>query len=104
MPGISHIGINARIGIGNAASGSRYWTPQSLVVEDAAPTHVVMTGSVANTNAVAGDFTPSNGAMSSISRDVTNKIITGVLSVAVNNGDVLTITYKGVVYAVPSGS
>ena len=85
------------IGLDTSASD---WTPQSLVVEDAAPTHVVMTGSVANTTSVAGDFAPSNGAMSSISRDVTNKIITGVLSVAVNNGDVLTITYKGVVYAV----
>jgi hypothetical protein len=81
---------------------SSYWTPQSLVVEDAQSTHVVMTGLKADTNAVASDFTVTGitATVNSISRDVTNKIITAVLNVTVAYGDVFNIVYKGKSYTV----
>lgn len=81
-------------------SWSSYWKPQSLVVEDAQPTKVVMTGLSANTNAVAGDFTIAGFTISSLARDVTNKILTLTLSTAVVYGDILTVVYKTKSYSV----
>jgi hypothetical protein len=81
---------------------TRSWTPQTLVVENAAPTNIVMTGLTANTNLVASDFTiiGITATVSSISRDVTNKIITAVLNISVAEGDVLNVVLKGKSYAV----
>jgi hypothetical protein len=86
--------------IGGAIGG---WTPQSLIVEDAAPTNIVMTGLVPNTNLIASDFiiTGITATVSSISRDVTNKIITLTLSEDVLIYDEnLIVTYRGVDYIV----
>jgi lysophospholipase L1-like esterase len=81
-------------------SRSSYWTPLTLVVEDAAPNNVVMTGIVANTSAVASDFTVAGFTVSSLSRDATNKILTLTLSLAVVYGDSVAIVYKGKSYTV----
>jgi hypothetical protein len=80
--------------------GHCYWTPQTLVVEDAAPTHVVMTGLISNTSALASDFTIAGFIVSSLSTDVTNKILTLVLSTTVSGFDSLIVIYKGNSYGV----
>lgn len=92
---LGHIGIMDR-------SSSQNWTPQNLVVEDAAPTHVVMTSTQANTNLVASDFviTGITANVLSISRDGTNKVITAVLDVPVYYGEVLNVVIKGKSYSV----
>lgn len=77
------------------------WKPQTLVVENATPTHVVITSAQANTNLVASDFV-INGITANvllISRDGTNKIITAVLDVPVYYGDVLNVSIKGKSYS-----
>jgi hypothetical protein len=76
------------------------WTPQTLVVEDAAPTHIVMTGAVADMNAVASDFTIAGFAVDSLSRDITNKVITLTLTPTVYKNDVLNVIFKGRSYPV----
>ena len=88
--------VNERLG----ASWSSYWTPQSLVVENAEPTKVVMTGMSANTSAVASDFTISGFAVTSLARDVTNKILTLTLSTSVLYGDTLVVVWNGINYPV----
>jgi hypothetical protein len=87
-------------GIQIAGSSSRNWTPQSLVVEDAAPTHVVMTGLVVNTDSVAGDFTIAGFTVLSLAKDITNKILTLTLSATVTEFDSLIVNYKGLNYNV----
>jgi parallel beta-helix repeat protein len=87
-----------------AISGSRYWKPLTLVVEDAQPTKIVMTGSIANINGVAGDFTIAGFTVSSLSKDVTNKIITLTLSIPVIPSDTLTVVYKGKSYSVTNNT
>jgi hypothetical protein len=84
--------------------GSRAWTPQSLVVEDAAPTHVVMTGMVAETKAVASDFTIAGFTITLLERDATNKILTLTLSTSVAYGEVLNVVIKGKSYAVTNNT
>jgi hypothetical protein len=98
MPGV-RAGKTAIVPGKSSNSG---WNPLTLVVEDAQPTHVVITGLIANTTSVVGDFVISGitATIDSISRDITNKIITVVLSVAVNNGDIFSIVYKGKTYSV----
>ena len=90
-------GIGIRIASDNFLYflGIKKWTPQSLVVQTASPTNIVMTGLVANTSAVASDFTITGitATVISISRDGTNKILTLVLNVSVNQGYVLNVVY-----------
>lgn len=75
-------------------SWSSYWTTLiSATVEDAAPTNVVLTFSKANTSLVASDFTIAGFTISSLSRDVTNKILTLTLTVEVISDDALVITF-----------
>lgn len=97
MPGINtHIGIGS-LGIGRTGGG---WNPSNIVVENAEPTKVVMTGSVVNANAVASDFTIAGFTVSSLARDVTNKILTLTLSTIVEEDNILTVVYKGKSYLV----
>jgi hypothetical protein len=81
-------------------NGRKKWIPQSLVVEDAQPTKIFMTGSVAETKLIASDFTIEGFIVSSISRDATNKILTLTLNIAVVYGNVLSVILKGISYQV----
>jgi len=91
-----------RIGKTSIGGGSlrTSWTPQILVVENAEPTKVVMTSTKADTSLVASDFTIAGFTVSSLSRDVTNKILTLTLSTAVVYEDVLNVVLKGTSYPV----
>lgn len=95
MPGISHIGIRSGIGIGRS-SGS-YWNPLNLpstvTVENAAPTNIVLTYDK-KVNPVLPDknkFQITDHIVSSITLDVTGKILTIVLSNPVIYFDILTL-------------
>jgi hypothetical protein len=95
------MGIRLNIGglkLGSSSGSS--WTPQSLVVENAQPTKVVMTSTKADTSLVASDFTIAGFTVSSLARDATNKILTLTLSTAVVYGDVLNVVFKGTSYPV----
>jgi len=94
MPGINtHIGIR-RIGLSGILGSSSYWnTLISATVEDAAPTHVVMTFSQSNNKFVASDFTIAGFTV--LSGSWTGSVYTLVLSVAVVYGDSLTVVWKG---------
>jgi hypothetical protein len=94
MPTGVYIGID----VGNIVIP--YWKPLTLVVENAAATHVVMTGSMAETKAVASDFTIAGFTVSSLARDATKKILTLTLSTSVVFGDTLSVVYKGKSYSV----
>lgn len=63
----------------------------SAIVADATPTNVVMTFGTANTTLLASDFTIAGFTITSLSRDVTNKILTLTLSTAVIYGNSLTV-------------
>lgn len=94
-------GIGIRIGkLGFGGSSSSSWTPLILVVENAEPTKVVMAGSASNTNAVAGDFTITGFTVSSLARDVTNKILTLTLSTSVPFYSILNVVFGGISYSV----
>ncbi len=93
MPGISA----SRIGIGFNRGGfswSSYWTTLiSATVENAAPTHVVLTFAAANTSVTADDFAVTGFTVASGSW--TGAVFTLVLSEAVLIFDKdLTITFK----------
>jgi hypothetical protein len=88
--------ISHRVGIPRS-SGRQYWTPLTLVVEDAAPTHVVITFPSAKT-ILASDFTIAGVTV--VSGSWTNLVYTLVLSPAVNYGDVLNVVYKSKSYSV----
>lgn len=91
---------NTGVGVSTVkGSGSSYWTPQSLVVENVQPTKVVMTGLVADTSAVASDFTISGFTVSSLSRDATNKNLTLTLNTSVLFGDTVNVVYKSTSYS-----
>lgn len=77
-----------------------WWFPQTLVVENAQPTKVVMTGRIPNTDAVASDFTIDGFTVSSLARDTTNKILTLTLSTSVVESDTLIVVFKGRSYNV----
>lgn len=76
------------------------WFPKYIVVENAAPTKVVMTGLMTDTLSVAADFTISGFTINSLTRDATNKIITLTLSASVTHSDSLTVVYNGLSYPV----
>lgn len=84
----------------NPELGSSYWIPLSLVVEDAEPTRVIMTGLVVETKAVIGDFTIAGFTVNSLSRDASSKILTLTLSNNVYPDDVLTLVYRDKNYSV----
>ena len=86
------------ISIGGSAG--RYWTPKSVIVENAEPTKVVLTGLNANTNLIASDFTIAGFTISSLARDATNKILTLTLSAEVQYMDVLIVKIKNRSYSV----
>ena len=91
MPGISA----SKIGIPfqkNAFSFSSYWaTLISATVENAAPTHVVLTFPTAQTSLGASDFTIAGFTISSVSW--TGAVLTLVLSIGVKYGDALIVTF-----------
>jgi len=80
-----------------ASRGGSAWTPQTLVVENAAPTNVVITFPSAKT-VLASDFTIA--AFTVLSGSWTGNIYTLVLSAAVVYGDILNVVYKSVSYPV----
>lgn len=88
------IGIGNSIVKGNLKTWSRYWAGLiSATVEQAAPTKIVMTFSQANTSLLASDFTIAGKTITLLERDVTNKILTLTVSVAVAYGDSLVVTF-----------
>jgi hypothetical protein len=88
------IGNSIGVPFGGAAiDWNSYWTSIiSAMVENAQPTHVVMTFSQANTSLVASDFAVTDHTVSSLSRDATNKILTLTLGTSIIFYDVLTVT------------
>jgi hypothetical protein len=88
--------------IGNAigipfSRKSSYWTPLSLVVEDATPTHVNITFPSAKT-VNASDFTIAGFTV--LSGSWSGSVYTLVLSTSVVYGDSLAVVYKGKSYSV----
>jgi len=91
--GLKTIGI--RKPVASSDLFSTYWTTLiSAVVEDAAPTKVVMTFDKANTSLLATDFSIAGKTITLIERDATNKILTLTVSAAFVYGDVLTVALK----------
>ncbi len=97
--------MSPRIGIGifiegnYVPSSATFWDSIiSIVVEDAQPTHVVMTSSVADTTSIAANFTITgiSATVISLSRDGTNKILTLTLSGPVVYGNTLNVVKGGV--------
>ena len=82
---------------GGGQSWSSYWSPPSAVVENAAPTDVVLTyaKSVNPADVIAGNFAIAGKTISSATLDVTGKILTLVVSVAFVYGDSITVVANG---------
>jgi len=79
-------------------SWSSYWSSLiSAVIENAAPTKVVMTFSKANISLVAADFTIAGKTITLLERDVTSKILTLTVldSILVFEED-LIVTFKSI--------
>lgn len=91
MPGISAV----KTGIPFSKKGfnfSSYWaTLISATVENAAPTHVVLTFPAAQSSLLATDFTVNDHTVDSISW--TGAVLTIVLTAAVVYGDTVTVTF-----------
>ena len=91
MPGISVSKICVPFG-GGGINWSSYWaTLISATVENAAPTHVVLTFPTAQTSLGASDFTIAGFTISSVSW--TGAVLTLVLSIGVKYGDALIVTF-----------
>jgi predicted GH43/DUF377 family glycosyl hydrolase len=89
------IRIGGRRGGGAAAepSISDFWNAVlTAVVENAAPTKVIITSSLINTTLVDTDFTVLGHTVTLLERDATNKILTLTLSTAVIYFDEITVT------------
>jgi hypothetical protein len=72
-----------------------YWSSlTSAVVENAAPTKVVLTFGNADTTFTSSDFKVSNFVVTSLSRSGADKVLTLTLSKAVVHDDTLTVTLK----------
>lgn len=83
LPG-PRISKTIRTGFGSSLSWSAYWNSLiSATVENAQPTHVVLTFSKPNISLLASNLLVTNHAIASISRDATNKILTLTLNIAV---------------------
>ena len=82
------------------ASWLDYWSPQSYVVENAAPTNLIVTYAKKPNpdEMVAGNFAVSDNTISSITSDGTGLIYTFVLGTALVYGDTPTLTANGEVY------
>ncbi len=96
MPGIrTNIGVKTNIGLGGSGqSWQSYWnTLISAEVEDAAPTHVVLTCSKANNKFVASDFTIAGFTV--LSGSWAGSVYTLVLSTSVVYSNSLTVVWKG---------
>jgi hypothetical protein len=93
------MGLANAIGIGISFSrGGQNWESYwanliSATVENAAPRNIIMTFANSDTSLLATDFSVNGFYVYSISRDVTNKIITLTLNTYVVYGDVLTLTF-----------
>lgn len=74
-------------------SWSTYWTPISAVVENAAPTDIILTyaNKVNPADAIAGNFAVAGKTISSATLDGTGKILTLVVTVAFVYGDSITV-------------
>lgn len=83
--------------VSSISSATTLATPSIIlaVVENALPTKLILTFGVANTFLIPTDFTVTGKTVSSISRDVTNKILTLTLSSPVIKDAVMTITLRG---------
>lgn len=77
-----------------------FWIPTTLVVENANSNKVVMTSDVANTNLSYTDFSIAGFTINSLSRDVTNKILTLTLSTNVLYGNILNVILNSNSYSV----
>ena len=92
MPGISISKMCIPFGGGGVVDWVAYWAGLiSATVENAAPTHVVLTFPTAQTSLGASDFTIAGFTISSASW--TGVVLTLVLSEAVMNGQSLTVTF-----------
>ena len=74
-------------------SWSSYWSPQTAVVENAAPADVVLTyaKAVNPADAIAGNFTVAGKTINSATLDGTGKILTLVVDTAFIYGDSITV-------------
>jgi len=92
--------IRPVIGKSSGQSWSKYWIPITYVVENAAPTNLIVT--YANkpnpADMVTGNFAVSGNTISSITADGTGLIWTFVLGTALLYGDAPTLTTNGFVY------
>jgi len=92
--------IRPVIGKSSGQSWSKYWIPITYVVDNAAPTNLIVT--YANkpnpADMVTGNFAVSGNTISSITADGTGLIWTFVLSTALLYGDAPTLTTNGFVY------
>ena len=81
-------------------SWSSYWTPSSYVVENAAPSNLIVTYAKKPKPAemIVGNFAVSGNTISSITADGTGLIYTFVLGTALIYGDAPTLTSNGSVY------
>jgi len=79
---------------------SSYWTPSGYVVENAAPTHLIVTYAKKPKPAemIVGNFAVSGNTISSITADGTGLIYTFVLGTALIYGDAPTLTSNGSTY------
>lgn len=86
-------GIGVPFRMGGGQSWSSYWTPQTAVVANAAPTDVVLTyaNKVNPTDAIAGNFTIAGKTISTATLDATGKVLTLVVSVAFVYGDSIVV-------------
>jgi hypothetical protein len=83
-----------------------YWTPQSYVVENAAPTDLIVTYAKKPKPAdmVTGNFAVSGNTISSITLDGTGKIATFVLGSRLYKGDTPTLTSNSIVYNITNNT
>jgi len=87
------LGLGLGFGLGGFNWGAYWASLVSATVEDAAPTKVVLTFGVADTSLIAADFTIAGFTVTLLERDVTNKILTLTVSVAVITSDTLVVTF-----------
>jgi lysophospholipase L1-like esterase len=80
-------------------SASRSWTPLTSVVEDAAPTHVVINFPSAKTVS-ASDFTITGITATVLSGSWSGSVYTLILDVAVVCGDIFNVNFRGKSYQV----
>lgn len=97
---------NTGTGVSTVRSASQpfssYWTPSSYVVENAAPTNLVVTYAKKPKPAemIVGNFAVSDNTISSITADATGKIFTFALGTALVYGDAPTLTSNGKTYKI----